>query len=173
MSDPARIADRLAAAEDAFAHADGRPEFEPGVNASRDAEPGEVAVQKACRLLDVIGEIETLGAYYGAILEGSFIAIEQTLQGYLLTSTGVDERELRNHTAPYELAKDRVPLDDETIDRLEAVYNTRRTSHYYGTTVTTAAQAARMREVAVAVHDHLVDFDGRVGAFCRCDRDRR
>ncbi|MDB2293283.1 hypothetical protein PM085_13475 [Halorubrum ezzemoulense] len=170
MSNLDRIAERLAAAENAFAHADGRPKFEPEVNASRDAEPGEVAIQKACRLLEVVEGIDDLGAYYGAILEHSFIVIEQTLQGYLFARTGVDERELRNHTAPYELAKGRVPLEDRTLDRLAAVYDDRRMSHYYGTTVTTAAQANRMREVAMAVHDHLVSFDGRLGTFCRCTR---
>lgn len=168
MSSPDRIPERPAAAEDAFAHADGRSQFEPGVNASRDAEPGEVAIQKTCRLLKVVDRIDDLGAYHGATLEHSFIVIEQTLQGYLLARTGVDERELRNHTAPYELAKGRVPLEDRTLDRLAAIYDDRRTSHYYGTTVTTAAQANRMRGVAIAVHNHLVSFDGHLGTLCRC-----
>jgi len=168
MGDPQRVVSRLASAEDAFEHADGRPRFEPGLNARPDAEPGEVQIQKACRLLELSGTLDELGAYYGAILEHSFMAIEQTLQGYLLAVTGVDERELRDHTQPYELAKGRVPLSEETIDRLVRLYDARRTDHYYGTTVTTAQQADRMQAVARAVHDYILQFDPEIGRFCNC-----
>jgi len=40
-----------------------------------------------------------------------------------------------------------------------ALYDAGRTTHYYGTTVTTADQAERMRAVATLVHEHIVTFD--------------
>jgi len=168
MGDPTRLLDRLDTAEDAFSNATGKPNFEPAINAAPDAGPGEVPLQKACRLLTVAHDLDTVGDYYGAILEASFIAIEQTLQGYLLARTGVDEHELRDHDRPYELAKGRVPLSKDTIDRLETLYDARRTAHYYGTTVTTHGQATTMRDVASELHDHIVNFDDLLAGYCHC-----
>lgn len=168
MTDPEELREALEAVEDALAHAHGQPDFEPGLNASPDADEGEVQIQKACRLLDLTHRVEDVGEYYGAIFEHSFIAIEHTLQGYLLTITGVDEEELRNHTSPYELAKGRVPIDDTTINDLKSLYDARRTEHYYGTTVTTRIQARKMRELAALVHDHVVSFDHATEQCCRC-----
>lgn len=153
-------------------HAAGRPIFEPNVNASAEAAPGEVALQKACRLLAVTHELDDAGNYYTAILESSFISIEQTLQGYLLAMTGVEDHHLRDHDRPYELAKGQVPLTDETIDRLETLYDARRTDHYYGTTVTTRQQAMAMRDVATVVHTHIIDFESTLERFCCCPSDR-
>ncbi|QSW98144.1 hypothetical protein [Haloterrigena alkaliphila] len=168
MSDPAELLERIDAAEDAFGHAHGRPTFEPELNAASDADAGEVQVQKACRLLELIHEIDDLGDYYGAILEHSFIVIEHTFQGYLLAVTDTDASELRDHTSPYEFAKGQVLLEDETIESLKTLYDARRTEHYYGTTVTTKAQARTMRSVATTVHDHIVSFDHDIERFRRC-----
>lgn len=168
MSDPTDLLEEIAAAEDAFSHASGRPRFEPGLDSGPDADEGEVQIQKACRLLALAHEIGDLGEYYGAILEHGFIAIEHTLQGYLLTITGIDATELRDHDSPYDFAKGRVPLEDDTIESLKRLYNARRTTHYYGTTVTTADQAEHMRTVATLVHNHIVTFDPELERFCLC-----
>ncbi|WP_435196398.1 hypothetical protein [Natronomonas sp. EA1] len=168
MSDPTELLDEIAAAEDAFGHADGRPTFEPGLNASPDASEGEVQIQKACRLLEVSTVLDNAGDYYGAILEQSFIVIEHTFQGYLIAVAGTDPHELRNHQSPYEFAKGQVPLEDATIESLHGLYDTRRTRHYYGTTVTTKTQAKRMHSVASQIHSHIVSFDHDLQAFCHC-----
>ncbi len=170
MSDPKSIIDALVTTEDAFQHAEGRPEFEPGLDASADADPGAVQIQKACRLLEVTRRLDEVGEYYGAIFEQSFIAIEQTLQGYLIAIAGAEERELRDHTRPYEWAKGQVPIEAQTIERISRLYDQRRTAHYYGTTVTTKEQAHRMRTLAHAVHDHIVDFNPETERFCTCPR---
>lgn len=168
MSDPTDLLEAIAAAEDTFTHASGRPTFEPEINAAADAEEGQVQIQKACRLLSLAHEIEALGGYYGAILEHSFIVIEHTLQGYLLAVTGVTPVELQDHDTPYEFAEGQVPLEDDTIESLKRLYDARRTSHYYGTTVTTADQAEGMRTVATLVHEHIVGFDPDLERFCLC-----
>lgn len=168
MSDPNELLEEIAAAQDAFGHAHGRPTFEPELNAAADASDGEVQIQKACRLLELTCDIDELGDYYGAILEHSFIIIEHTFQGYLLAMTGTDASELRNHTSPYEFAKGQVPLEDETIESLKTLYDARRTEHYYGTTVTTEGQAKTMRSVARNVHEHIVTFDHDIEQFCLC-----
>jgi len=168
MSDPTDLLEGIAAAKDAFSHASGRPTFEPELNAGADAENGEVQIQKACRLLTLAHEIDSLGEYYGAVLEHSFIVIEHTLQGYLLAVTSIDPAELRDHESPYEFAKGQVPLEDDTIDALKRLYDARRTKHYYGTTVTTAEQAERMWRVTGLVHEHIVAFDPELEQFCLC-----
>lgn len=112
MTDPSELLDSIEAAEDAFTHAHGEPNFEPELNASPGASAGEVQIQKACRLLTLIQDIETLGPYYGAILEFSFRVIENTLQGYLIIICGVEPRELRDHDTPYDRARGQVPLND-------------------------------------------------------------
>lgn len=168
MSDPNNLLDQIAAAEDAFGHAHGQPTFEPKLNAAPDADEGEVQIQKACRLLELIHQLDEIGGYYGSILEHSFIVIEQTFQGYLIVVAGTDPVELRNHDSPYEFARGQVPLEDSTIESLKALYDTRRTEHYYGTTVTTEAQAMRMRDVATSVHSHIVSFDHEIERYCRC-----
>ena len=168
MSDPTALLEEIAAAEDAFGHAHGRPEFEPELNSAPDASDGEVQIHKACRLLELTQSIDELGAYYGAILEHSFIVIEHTLQGYLLAVTGTEASDLRDHTSPYEFAKGQVPLEPGTIESLQQLYDARRTEHYYGTTVTTKEQAERMRAVAAHVHEHIVTFDHEIEQLCFC-----
>jgi len=79
-----------------------------------------------------------------------------------------DPADLRDHESPYEFAKRRVPLEDDTIESLKRLYDARRTTHYYGTTVTTADQAASMRRVAGLVHEHIVTFDPELERFCLC-----
>lgn len=173
MSDPSELLERVKAAEDAFGHAHGEPNFEPGLNPTTDARDGEVQTQKACRLLELTHSIDEIGEYYGAVLERSFLIIEHTFQGYLLTMTGTDANELRDHVSPYEFAKGQVPLEDSTIESLKVLYDTRRTEHYYGTSVTTESQANTMRAVAEFVHEHVVTFDNDIERFCLCSSSNR
>lgn len=171
MSDPGELLDAIAAAEDAFGHAHGQPTFEPEINSAPDASEGEVQIQKACRLLTLVRELDNVGDYYGAVLEHSFIAIEHTLQGYLLAMTGTDATDLQDHSSPYEFAKGQVPLEVDTVETLQMLYDARRTEHYYGTTVTTREQAEQMHAVATLVHDHVVSFDHETERHCLCSSD--
>lgn len=85
-----------------------------------------------------------------------------------MSVTGVDPTELQDHDSPYDFAKGQVPLEDDTIESLKRLYDARRTTHYYGTTVTTREQAEQMRTVATLVHEHIVTFDSELKQFCRC-----
>ena len=169
MSDPATITDPLAAAVDAFTHTSGPPDFEPGINPSVTASRVEVAIQKACRLLETRARLDELGPYYGAIVEQSVIAIEQTVSGYLLAITGIDERELRDHQTPYEVALGQVPLTDRTVQTIQQLFEERRSEHYYQTTVSTAEQANSMQTLANEIHRHIVAFDPTLERFRRCE----
>ncbi|MFB6283624.1 MAG: hypothetical protein ABEK59_06780 [Halobacteria archaeon] len=169
MSDPDDILNKLTEAEDAFKYTHGDPNFEPMIDSSTGADPGKVAIQKACRLIELSWKVTELGDYYGQIVENSFIAMEQTFMGYLLLQTGINENELRDHNSPYELSKKRVPLTVDTIQSISTLYNNIRTEHYYGTTVSTQHQAEAMRDLATGVHGHVVEIDGEVERCCNCE----
>ncbi len=168
MSDRTAVQAALAAAEDAFDHATGPPTFEPEIDSSADVTPATVHIQKACRLLTAIEVLQQAGAFFGAIVEQSFIAIEHSLSGYLLEVTNIDERVLRNHQTPYHLAEGQVPLEDESIRTIRYLFDERRSSHYYDTAVSTAAQAEAMAMLADKIHAYLVSVDHSLKRACRC-----
>lgn len=170
MSDPTELVDALAEAEDAFEHAHGRPEFEPGVDAASDTPPGKVRIQKGCRLLLAANTLESDGDHFTSVLEHAFAAIERTLEGYLVAIAGDDPATFHDHTTVYDRAKRQAPVTTRTLDSIQALYAARRTEHYYGTSVTTRRQADTMLEVAKILHRHLVGFDPDLRRYCRCDR---
>jgi len=168
VTDPTRLTDALAVARDSFRHAHGAPTFEPGVDSSPDADEGIVQVQKACRLLGTGAALQDEGAFCGSVLEHAFAAIERTLEGYLIAFADYEVRDFHDHAAVYDRGRQQVPLESETLEVLEALYDDRRTEHYYGTTVTTERQAEAMLDVATALHDHIVQFDTEVTRYCQC-----
>lgn len=171
MSDPDRLQEALDAARDSFEHAHGAPNFEPDINASRDATGAEVQIQKACRLRFVATILQEEGAYFGSVLEHAFATIERSLEGYLIAFAGYEVEDFRDHSTVYDRARRQVPLDADTIDTLEALYHDRRTEHYYGTTVTTEGQAVTMLTAATVLHEHIVQFEPELIRYCSCERE--
>lgn len=169
MSDPAELTEALDDAEDAFAHAHGRPVFEPDINSGSDADAADVLLQKACRLLLAADCLQDEGEFYTSILEHAFAAIERTLEGYLVAFTGAEPSDFHDHEDTYRRARGQVPLTKGTLESLEALYAARRTGHYYGTTVTTERQASEMLTAARRLHSHVVGFDPDLERFCVCD----
>lgn len=167
-SDPGDLRDALEAAEDAFDHAYGAPNYEPNITSGHVAEAGEIRFQKACRLLRAAAVLREEGQYYTSVLEHSFAAIERTLEGYLIAVAGADPDEFYDHETAYELAKSRSPLEERTIETIEGLYSKHRTEHYYQETVTTQRQAEEMCAVALCVHDYLAAFDGALQRYCCC-----
>lgn len=170
MTDPAELTDALDAAEDAFAHTHGTPEYEPAI-ARSDANPGEVRLQKACRLLLAANLLRDEGHYYTSVLEHAFAAIERSLEGYLLAYTGAHPNDFYDHETVYRHARRQAPLEDATVDSIQRLYAARRTEHYYGTTVTTSQQAREMLRASEAVHSHLRSFGPELSRYCRCEED--
>lgn len=170
MSDPADLLDALTEAEDAFEHAHGKPEFEPGIDAGSDASPGAVRIQKGCRLLVAAATLRSDDDHFTSVLEHAFAAIERTLEGYLVAIAGADPVVFHDHEEVYDRAKRQTPLETSTLESIQALYAARRTEHYYGTSVTTRRQASAMLDVATILHDHLVGFDQELERYCQCGR---
>ncbi|MFT4921559.1 MAG: hypothetical protein ACI8XM_000760 [Haloarculaceae archaeon] len=101
MSDPSRLTAALDAARDSFRHAHGAPTFEPTIDASTDADEGEVQIQKACRLIEAATILQQSGEYYGSVLEHAFAAIERTLEGYLIAFADYEVTDFHDHTTVY------------------------------------------------------------------------
>lgn len=169
MTDPTEIQRALEAVADAFEYGHGEPGFEPGIDSSADADEGTVTLQKACRLLASAERTDDETDFYTSVVEHSFAAMERSIEGYLIRIAGDDPSSLRDHVTPYERARAQVPLEDDTIGRIEQLYESNRTTYYYGTSVATARQAGALLDLAWAVHDHLVGFDGDLGRSCICD----
>lgn len=170
MSDPAELLDALADAEDAFTHAHGSPEFEPGIDAGSD-DSGVIQLQKRCRLLVTAATLQSNGDHFTSVLEHSFAAIERTLEGYLVSIAGADAAAFHDHTRIYDRAGRETPIDAGTLESIKALYAARRTEHYYGTSVTTRRQASAMLEVATTLHEYLVAFDTELERHCLCTRE--
>jgi DNA replicative helicase MCM subunit Mcm2 (Cdc46/Mcm family) len=114
--------------------------------------------------------LQQSGEYYGSVPEHAFASIERTLEGYLIAFADYEVTDFHDHTTVYRRGKQQVPLTPETLETLEALYDDRRTEHYYGTTVTTKRQAETMLKVAVALHDHIVRFDPKLTGYCNCGK---
>lgn len=169
MSDPTELIDALDAAEDAFAHAHGEPTFEPHIDASSHADDGAVQIQKACRLLQAARVLQDRGEYYTSVLEHGFAVIERTLEGYLVCFTGADPADFHDHETAYRRAREQAPIEGATLETIEALYDARRTEHYYGTAVSTERQADELLRAASALHEYLVGFDTDLRRYCVCD----
>lgn len=167
MSDPADLLDAVADAEDAFNHAHGSQEFDPGIDASSD-DSGMIQLQKGCQLLVAADVLRSDGDHFTSVLEHAFAAIERTLEGYLVSIAGADPAEFHDHTKVYDRAGRETPIGATTLESIKALYAARRTEHYYGTSVTTKRQAIEMLEVATTLHDYLVAFDTELERHCQC-----
>lgn len=168
MTDPDEIIDAIDRVEDAFNHGHGRPEFEPKIDSSTEADEGKVMLQKGCRTLEAASE-ELLGAdFYTSVVEHSFASIERTLEGYLVMVAGADPEDLKDHSTPYDRAMEQVPLERETIETIEGFYHANRTTYYYGTSVATRRQAEFLLELATAIHYHVVEFEPDLEQSCIC-----
>lgn len=167
MSDPNALTDAVADAQDAFTHAHGSPEFDPGIDASsKDA--GVIQLQKGCQLLVAADVLRADGDHFTSVLEHAFAAIERTLEGYLVSIAGADPGEFHDHTRVYDRAGRASPIDATTLESIRSLYAARRTEHYYGSSITTRLQSTAMLEVATTLHDYLVAFDAEHERHCQC-----
>lgn len=168
-SDPSDLRRALESAEDAFDHAFGEPDHEPGIASRRTAEPGEIRLQKGCRLLMAADALREHGEYYTSVLEHSFATIERSMEAYLIAVAGMDPDEFYDHETAYEAARTRSPLEESTIETVRGLYRRHRTEHYYQSSVTTRQQSDHTFEVARCIHEYLVGIDPTLGQYCSCE----
>lgn len=153
-NDPSEVVDAIVRAEDAFAmRGFGRPTWEPGLDAAGE---WQTQLTKACTLLDAIDALADHGAYYTAIVEISFGAIERSVEAYCLNLGDETIDQYDDHTEAYERAE-ALGLFDDVADDLTALYADNRTASYYGGRRPTEAQATAMAALATAIHEYVND----------------
>ncbi|WEL20352.1 hypothetical protein [Halorhabdus sp. BNX81] len=118
-----------------------------------------VQLRKACRLLEAARTLRQRNGYYTVVIEASFVAIERSIQFYLLHRGHVSAEDLRyEHTEIYRHGTTVNLFSDTFADRLTQLWKQNRAEVYYRDTVASAEQADAMLALAEAVHRYVLDY---------------
>lgn len=135
-----------------------RGDVEPGLDVEEDA---LIQLRKACRILDGIRALRDIDRHYTLVVEGSFAAIERTVQFYILDSGLVESNEITDHDDTFELGAKAGVFSVATAEELAELWRNYRTGTYYREDRATAEQATATLEYATCLHDHIPTLAGR------------
>jgi hypothetical protein len=153
--DGSYVEDALDTAEDAFQDTRGQ-ESETDLDISDEA---LVQLRKACRLLEAARTLREQNGYYTVVTEGSFVALERSIQFYLLHSSHAASEDIRHRHGPvYQRGADVNLFSDSFAARLNQLWKQNRAEVYYRDTVASAEQADAMIQLAEAVHGYVCEF---------------
>ena len=168
--EPTQLTDSLSRTEDAFNGQFGRPEYEDGLDPDTHS-PDVLQLRKACRLLDACRLLRAHNGYHTSVIEMSFAAIERTLEFYALTASNDTIDDFREgHTRAYDRASDLGLITASTARRLKELYRNNRAAAYYRATVAAAQQATALFELAVNLHEYVLNF-AQSAYECHCERE--
>lgn len=129
-----------------------------------------IQLRKACRLLETATTLRERNGHYTVVIETSFVAIERSIQFYLIHRNAASGSDLRHdHAAVYERAAEMNLFSPSFGDRLLDLWKTNRAAVYYREAAATAEQADAILELAMAVHTYVLEFSS-IGHSCICDR---
>jgi hypothetical protein len=154
--------DELGAALRAFQQ---RGEPEPGLDVEDDA---LVQLRKACRILDGIRALRDIDRHHTIVIEGSFAALERTVQFYLVESGAASPGEFQDHEKVFERGIQAGLYARSVGEDLVRLWNENRSETYYRASPATAEQATTMVELAECLHAHAPQLAGRAHD-CLCD----
>jgi len=118
-----------------------------------------VQLRKACRLLEAARTLREQNGYYTVVIEASFVAVERSIQFYLLHRGHASGEDLRyEHTAVYQQGGAVNLFSESFADRLTQLWKQNRAEVYYRETVASAEQADAMLSLADAVHRYILDY---------------
>lgn len=141
--------------------------FEEGLDVD---DPTLLQLRKACRLIDAATFLQEQDGYYTVIVEASFAAIERTIQFYLLEKGLLHEDEYVNHETVYSRGEDAGLYSGEFADKLTNLWRNNRSDTYYREGIATERRAAKMLELAEAIHGHVLQLAGQ-HPQCICNVD--
>lgn len=164
--DDSYVEEALDDAEAAFQRTAGQT-TESDLDISDDA---LVQLRKACRLLEAARTLRSRNGYYTVVIEASFVAIERSIQFYLLHRGHAAGEDLRHeHTAVYRKGGTVNLFTDAFAARLIQLWKQNRAEVYYRETVASAEQADSMLSLADAVHRYVLNF-ASVSHECVCSQ---
>lgn len=118
-----------------------------------------VQLRKACRLLEAARTLREQNGYYTVVIEASFVAVERSIQFYLLYRGHASGEDLRyEHTEAYQQGRAANLFSKAFADRLAQLWKQNRAKVYYRETVASAEQADTMLSLADAVHQYILDY---------------
>lgn len=130
-----------------------------------------VQLRKACRLLEAARTLRQRNGYYTVVIEASFVAIERSIQFYLLHRGHVSAEDLRyEHTGVYQHAVSVNLLSEAFADRLTQLWKQNRAEVYYRDTVASAEQADAMLALAEDAHRYVLEY-ASLAYECVCSSD--
>jgi hypothetical protein len=164
--DDSYVEEALEAAERAFQDTRGQS-VETGLDVTDDA---LVQLRKACRLLKAARTLRNQNGYYTVVIEASFVAIERSIQSFLLHRGYTGPEDLRyGHTEVYDSAAEVNLCSAEFAARLTQLWEQNRAEIYYREAPASAEQATAMLELATAAHQYALEFSSMTHE-CLCDR---
>lgn len=129
-----------------------------------------VQLRKACRLLETAATLRERNGHYTVVIETPFVAIERSIQFYLLHRNAASGADLRHdHAAVYRRAAEMNLFSRSFGDRLLDLWKTNRAAVYYRDAAATAEQADAILSLATAVHEYVLEFASEAHN-CICDR---
>jgi hypothetical protein len=163
--DDSPVEEALETAEEAF---DARPgETEPDLN----VDDALLHLRKACRLLEAADRLRG-DRYYTLVIESSFVAIEQSLQGYLVYHDLLDAGAFVDHEDIYERGAEANLYSGGLRDRLLELWRRNRSRVYYRDAVPDRSRADALLDLAREVHDHVLGL-ASLDHECVCERESR
>lgn len=128
-----------------------------------------VQLRKACRLLEAARSLKERNGYYTVVIEASFVAMERSIQSFLLARGYASPENLRySHTTVFDRAAEVNLCSPEFAARLTQLWEQNRADIYYREAVASAEQATAMLELAEATHKYVLEF-GSVPHECLCE----
>lgn len=118
-----------------------------------------VQLRKACRLLEAARTLREQNGFYTVVIEASFVAVERSIQFYLLHRGHASAEDLRyEHTAVYQQGEEVNLFSEAFADRLTQLWKQNRAEVYYRETIASAEQADAMLSLGEAVHQYILDY---------------
>lgn len=155
--DDSDVEDALAEAEQAFRDTRGQTR-ETGLDTNDES---LVQLRKACRLLDAARTLQQRNGYYTVVIEVSFVAIERSLQAFLLVREYAESEDLRyGHTDVYARAAEVNLCSADLAARFTQHWERNRADVYYREAPASAEQATAMLDLATAIHQHVIQLGG-------------
>ncbi|MFW5920013.1 MAG: hypothetical protein ACOCSF_07475 [Halanaeroarchaeum sp.] len=124
--------------------------------------PAMLQLRKACRLLVAANALVERNGYYTVVVEASFGAIERTIQFHLLENEFLHADEFVDHRTVYERGYEAGLYDEAFREKLVGLWRNNRSRTYYREGVGSERRAETLLQLAEAIHDHVLQLDGRV-----------
>lgn len=147
--------DELRASQQAFNR---RGTVEPGLDVEADA---LLQLRKACRILDGIRALRTIDRHHTLVVEGTFGALERTVQFYVVDRGVAESAAMQSHEETFTYGTKAGLISDSTRDELVELWKNHRNGTYYQEERATAEQAGMMLAHAACLNEHVPTLAGR------------